>query len=144
MRRTAILVAGLSVLLLVLLLGSCSNLILAKKQTITFALVIDDPGLDGEGVYAVVRDNDASGAQVDEVSGTFGVVLGSSTTRTADMLSTTSLPTAQRYHLDFYIDLDDSLTRSTGDRTGIVVFDVMPNATHCEVMFFAVNLDTEP
>jgi len=60
------------------------------------------------------------------------------------MLSTKSLPTGQRYHAEFFIDLDDNGSLSSGDRTGIAIFNVMPNAEFCDAMFFAVDLGTEP
>ena len=143
MRRMAILMAGLSVLLLGVLLGSCANLTLAGNEAVTFALVIDDASLLGDVVIADIRDGGVDGARLDTVSAEFAMVPGSSTTVTAHLTTTERLQTGQRYLLDFYIDMDSSGNLSPGDRSGVQTFDVMPNSDYVEANFFAVNLFTE-
>ena len=142
MRRIPILVAGLSVLLLVVLLGSCSNLVIAGNERVTFALVIDDTGLEGETVIARMHDHDATGAMVEEVTAAFQLVAGSGTTVTASMTTLEEIPTGQRYHAEFFIDMDANGDESVGDQTGVATFEVMPNAVHSSFNFFEADLFT--
>ncbi len=126
----------------VFLLSSCGNPIIAEPQRITFALVIDDLTLDAMVVRADVHDHDENGAKLDTVQGSFGSISGSGTALWAEMTTLEALPTSQRYHLIFWIDMDADSTKNVGDRTGYGTFDVMPNASYSEARVFAADLVT--
>jgi hypothetical protein len=113
---------------------------IAGDQRITFALVLDDPGMVGETVIAQMHNHDANGEMVEEVSAVFEFVAGSATTVTASMTTLEELPTGQRYHAEFFIDMDDNDVESIGDFTGVATFEVMPDAVHSSFNFYSVDL----
>ena len=130
------------VLLAVFLLSSCGNLIIAGPQRITFALVIDDLTLSGMVVEADVHDHDEDGEMLETVGGTFTSIEGTVTALWARMTTLEDLPTNQRYHLDFWIDINADGFENAGDRIGVQTFEVMPDAVWSEAKVFAVDLFT--
>ena len=132
------------VLLAVFLLSSCGNLVIAGPQRITFALVIDDLTLLGKVVQAAVHDHDEDGEKLDTVENPFTSIEGTGTALWAQMTTLEELPTNQRYHLDFWIDINEDGSENAGDRTGYATFEVMPDAVWSEARVFAVDLLTIP
>ena len=130
------------VLLAVFLLSSCGNPIIAEPQRITFALVIDDLALNATVVRADVHDHDEDGEMLETVQGSFAAIPGSETALWAEMTTLEALPTSQRYHLIFWIDMNADSIENAGDRTGYQTFEVMPNASYSEAKVFAVDLVT--
>ena len=130
------------VLLAVFLSSSCDSLVIPAPQRITFALVIDDLTLDGKVVRADVHDNDEDGAMLETVQDSFTSMPGTGTALWARMTTLEDLPTNQRYHLDFWIDINDDGLENAGDQIGIQTFEVMPNAVWSEAKAFAVDLFT--
>ncbi|MBI9097909.1 MAG: hypothetical protein JEY91_05505 [Spirochaetaceae bacterium] len=132
-------------LFFLLFLPACQNYILSESQRVTFAFVLDDDTLYvGKNVIAEVRDHDASGALLETLEAPLALYPNAPGVSWAKLTTLEEIETNHRYHLTFFIDTDASGTLTSGDLSGILTFDVMPNAVWCENKFFEEELFQEP
>lgn len=132
-------------LLFILLLTACNNWVLSESRRVTFALVLDDDTIYvGDNIIAEVRDHDASGALMEVLQAPLALYPNAPGVSWAQLTTLEEIETNNRYHLTFYIDVDSSGTLTSGDQSGILTFDVMPNAVWSENKFFEEELFQEP
>ena len=125
-------------------LSSCTgNIAVPSSQRITFALVLDTRAHNGIVVVADVLD-DFGGSVLVEVSDALTSYPNTANHSWARLTTLEEYPTNQRYVLDFYLDVDGSSTRTSGDLQGIQHFDVMPNAVWSETKYYSDDLETIP
>lgn len=124
------------------------SLIWAEPKDVTFALVLDTRAYDGLAVRALVKSSINDDPALDVVAGTASDIIGpcpnTSNQSWARLLCGEKLITNARYFLDFYIDVDASYTRSSGDLEGRQHFEVGPNATWSETKYFTMDLEAVP
>lgn len=133
------------ILVTALLLCSCQmgTLVSAGKQRVTFALVIDTREYNGETVFADVL-TDVGGTLVETVSATFESYPNTAHQAWAKLTTLEQIDTNRRYFLDFFIDINASGDKTSGDLAGIQHFDVMPNAVWSETKYFVSELEVVP
>ena len=139
------LAAGL-IVLCAIGLASCTddfNVLLATKERVTFALVINTRVYNGLTVVANVR-HDLDGPVIETVSGTMQDYPNTATGAWAQMTTLEKVWTNATYSLDFCIDVDGDSPFSSGDLEGIQHFDVTTNAVWSETSYFHENLTAVP
>ncbi len=139
---------ALSLVMLVLgallVLTSCTgNIAVPSSQRITFALVLDTRVYNGIPVIADVLD-DFGGTILEVVTDTLTSYPNTANHAWARLTTLEEHPTNRRYVLDFYLDMDGSGMRNSGDLCGVQHFDVMPNAVWSETKYFSNDLETVP
>lgn len=129
----------------ILFLPSCRNFILLENQRVTFAFVLDDNTIYiGKDIIAEIRDHDASGVLLETLEAPLVDYPNAPGISWAQLTTLEEIETNHRYHLTFFIDVDETGTLTTGDQSGILTFDVMANALWCENKFFEEALFQEP
>ena len=130
---------------IILFLPSCTNWVLPETRRVTFAFVLDDATIYiGDDIIAEVRDHDASGALLETLQAPLALYPNAPGISWAQLTTLEEIETNHRYHLTFFIDIDSSGTLTSGDQSGILTFDVMPNAVWSENKFFEEELFLEP
>lgn len=140
-RRFQITVALLFVLA-TLFLVSCEDIgnpLLPTRERVTFALVINTRIYNGKQVIASLRE-DVGGPTLETIQGAFVDYPNTATEAWAQMTTLEKIWTNQRYFLSFYIDMDDSGTKTAGDLEGVQHFDVTSNAVWSETKYFFEEL----
>ena len=144
MKLVRTLLTTLILVALVLGVTSCDvGQLAAGKKRITFALVLDTRVYNGKMVYADVLDN-PDGLLFTTVEAPLQSYPNTVNHAWARMTTLEEFETNRRYFLEFFIDLDETGTETTGDLTGIQHFDVMPNAIWPETKYFSADLETIP
>ncbi len=129
----------------ILFLCSCQmgNLVSTGKQRVTFALVIDTRVYNGKMVYADVLD-DPGGTLIEAITAAFESYPATENHAWTKMTTLNEIETNRRYFLDFFIDIDNDGTETSGDLTGIQHFEVMPSAVWSETKYFTSDLEPVP
>jgi hypothetical protein len=124
-------------------LSSCgtSDLISSSAKRVTFALVIDTRAYNGKSVIA---DLEQGSTTLETLSAPFASYPNTATQAWAQLTTLDTVPTGERYELDFFIDMNGDGVKDSGDLTGSQFFDVMPNANWCETKYFVSELSTVP
>ena len=128
----------------VLVITACDDvgqLQLPTKERVTFALVLNTRIYDGLTIFADLKENVEGGAK-ETIEGIFDDYPNTTIQSWAKMTTLEKIWTNQGYFLDFYIDMDGSDTKTTGDMTGVQNFDVRTNAVWSETKYYAEELTT--
>lgn len=137
-------IAGLVLLGGLLALTGCvGNMVAPGAQRITFALVLDTRAHNGVAVIADVLD-DFGGNVLETVLDALASYPNTANHAWARLTTLEEHPTNRRYVLDFFLDVDGSGTRTSGDLQGIQHFDVMPNAVWSETKYYSSDLEAVP
>ena len=144
MKPSRVLILIMLILGAILVLASCvGNITIPSSQRITFALVLDTRVYNGLTVIADVL-NDFGGTVLETVSDALASYPNTANHAWARLTTLEEYLTNRTYVLDFYLDMDGSGSRTSGDLHGIQHFNVMPNAVWSETKFFSTDLEIIP
>jgi hypothetical protein len=144
MKKLMLVLALLSVMMLSFVACDMSDWVIPEETRVTFALVISTRIYNGKTVYAEVREGGSSGVLLEVVEAPFEDCPNTAEDAWAKMTTLEAIMTNRRYRLDFYLDMDDSGTMTSGDLSGHQEFEVTPNAVWSETKYFYEDLETVP